>query len=119
MTCYIYLSLYVHYRIVLSTIKFLGKYLCPLCTCAKGKVRDLGTKADELRRSAIRVDSEEQQNRVEKAREWIFEHGRAVSSEAIDKYLGLSMTPIRVKLSSDPENSLLVFVLERVLSSVM
>lgn len=93
----LYLSLlYFPYRIILSSIKFLGECLCPLCTCAKKKVRDLGTKADELRRGTIRVDSEERQNMVEKAREWIFQHGRAVSSEAIDNYLGLSMIPIRV-----------------------
>jgi hypothetical protein len=66
----------------------------------KEKVRDLGTKADELRRSAIRVDSEDRQNMVEKAREWIFQDGRAVSSEAINKYLGFSMIPIRVIPSS-------------------
>ena len=90
------LSLYFCYRIILSTIKFLGDCLCPLCTCVKGKVRDLGTKADEFRRSAIRVDSEKRQNMVEKAREWIFQHGRAVTSEAIDNYLGFSMIPIRV-----------------------
>jgi hypothetical protein len=90
------LNLYIHYRIILATIKFLGDSLCPLCTCAKKKVRDLGTKADERQRSAIRVDSEERQNMVEKAREWIFQQGRAVSSEAIDNYLGFSMIPIRV-----------------------
>ena len=56
----------------------------------------LGTKADERRRSVIRVDSEERQNMVEKAREWIFQQGRAVTSEAIDNYLGFSMIPIRV-----------------------
>ena len=95
----IYLNLYTRNRIVLSTIKFLGDCLCPLCTCGKEKVRDLGTKADESRRSMTRVDSEERQNMVEKARGWIFEQGRAVTSEAIDNYLGFSMTPIRVRLS--------------------
>jgi hypothetical protein len=96
----LYLSLYIRYRIILATIKFLGSCLCPLCTCMKEKVRDLGTKADELRRSAIRVDSEDRQNMVEKAREWIFQDGRAVSSEANNKYLGFSMIPIRVIPSS-------------------
>ena len=90
------LSLYNHFRIVLATIKFLGDCLCPLCTCVKKEVRGLGTKADERRRSVIRVDSEERQNMVEKAREWIFQQGRAVTSEAIDNYLGFSMIPIRV-----------------------
>ena len=84
-------------RVILCSIKSLSEYLCPLCTCEKEKVRDLGTKADNSRRSAIRVDSEERQNKVEKAREWIFQKGRAVTSEGIDNYLGLSMVPIRVR----------------------
>ena len=84
-------------RVILCSIKSLSEYLCPLCTCEKEKVRDLGTKADNSRHSAIRVDSEERQNKVEKAREWIFQKGRAVTSEGIDNYLGLSMVPIRVR----------------------
>jgi hypothetical protein len=115
----LYLSLYIHYRIILATIKFLGNCLCPLCTCVKEKVRDLGTKADDRRRSAIRVDSEERQNMVERAREWIFQRGRAVTSEAINNYLGFSMTPIRVIPSPGQENILLIFLLECILSSTM
>ena len=84
-------------RVILCSIKSLSEYLCPLCTCEKEKVRDLGTKADNSRRSAIRVDSEERQNKVEKAREWIFQKGRAVTSEGIDNYFGLSMVLIRVR----------------------
>ena len=93
----LYLNLYICYRIILSTIKFLGECLCPLCTCVKKKVRDLGTKADESQRSVIRVDSEGRQNMVEIAREWIFQQGRSVTSETIDKFLGFSMSPIRVR----------------------
>ena len=59
-------------------------------------MRDLGTKLDDIRRSKIRVDSEERKNMVEKARSWIFEKGRAVTSEAIDNYLKFSTVPIRV-----------------------
>ena len=57
----------------------------------------MGTKVDRSRCSTIQVDFEEQQNKVEKAREWIFQKGRAVTSEGIDNYLGLSMVPIRVR----------------------
>jgi hypothetical protein len=45
-------------RIILATIKFLGRCLCPLYTCPMEKVQDLGTKADDTRRNNIRVDSE-------------------------------------------------------------
>jgi hypothetical protein len=107
----LYLNLYIRYRIILSTIKFLGDCLCPLCTCPKKKVRDLGTIADESRRSAIRVDSEERQNMVEKSREWIFEQGRAVTSEAIDIYLGFSMLPIRVNISPEQKDNFPVLIL--------
>ena len=115
----IYVNLYIHYRIILSTIKFLGECLCPLCTCVRKKVRDLGTKADDSRRSAIRVDCEERQNMVEKAREWIFQLGRAVNSDVIDNYLGLSMIPIRVRSFPEEENRLLMFILECILSSTL
>ena len=93
-TCYT--SAYFIFLTELFFLKFLGECLCPLCTCAKKKVRNLGTKANELRCGTIHVDSEEWQNMVEKAWEWIFQHGWAVSSEAIDNYLGLSMNPIHV-----------------------
>jgi hypothetical protein len=36
---------------------------------------------------------------VQKAREWIFKSGRAVTSEGIDIYLKFSMVPIRVMSS--------------------
>jgi hypothetical protein len=115
----IYLYLYIRYRVILSTIKYLGDCLCPLCTCVKKKVRDLGTKADEFRRNAIRVDSENRQNMVEKAREWIFQHGRAVSSDAIDNYLGFSTIPIRVRPFPEQKTALLIFTLECILSSAL
>ena len=60
----------------------------------------MGTRADDLRRSVTRVDSEERQKKVHKAREWIFKHGRAVTSDAIDEYLKVSMIPIRVMSST-------------------
>ena len=105
---------------VLATIKFLGNCLCPLCTCVKGKVRDLGMKADERRRSTIRVDSEEQQNMVERVWEWIFQHGWAVTSEVIDRYLGFSIIPIHIiPFPELQENILLIFVIECILSSTM
>ena len=34
----IYVNLYIYYRIILSTIKFLRECLCPLCTCVRKKV---------------------------------------------------------------------------------
>ena len=49
----IYVNLYIHYRIILSTIKFFRECLCPLCTCVRKKVQDLGTKADDSRHSVI------------------------------------------------------------------
>ena len=52
---------------------------------------------DRSRCSTIQVDFEEQQNKVEKAREWIFQKGRAVTLEGIDNYLRLSMVPICVR----------------------
>ena len=86
-------------RIILAIIKYLGNCLCPLCTCPKEKVRDLGLKADDLRRGVIQVDSEERQMMVQKARDWIFKTGHAVTSDAIDEYLKLSVIPIRVMFS--------------------
>ena len=70
--------------------------MCPLCTCFKEKVRDLGTKLDAIRRKNIRVDSEQRQDDVERVRRWIFETGRSVTSKAIDTFLKYSMVPTRV-----------------------
>ena len=83
-------------RVILATVKYLGHCLCPLCTCRKEKVRDLGTKADDTRRNDIRVDSETRQGMIETAREWIFKKGRSVTSKVIDRFLNFSMVPIRV-----------------------
>ena len=55
---------------------------------------------------------------VEKAWEWIFQLGRAVNSDVIDNYLGLSMIPIRVR-SFPEENHLIMFILECILSSTL
>ena len=97
---YIFLSCsiwtYIFGRIILTTIKYLGRCLCPLCVCLKEKVRDLGTKVDDTRRSKIRVDSEMRQGMIETAREWIFKKGRSVTSKVIDRFLNFSMVPIRV-----------------------
>ena len=94
--------------------------MCPLCTCVKGKVQDLGMKADERRRSMIWVDSEERQNMVERVQEWIFQCGQAVTSEVIDRYLGFSIIPIHViPFPELQENILLIFVIEHILSSTM
>jgi hypothetical protein len=85
-------------RVLLVGIKFLGKWLCPLCKCPKKKVEDLGTKADMLRREKqVRVDSEKRQERVERAHEAIFKKGRAVDSKTNDEYLEFSTTPNRVR----------------------
>jgi hypothetical protein len=97
----------LHRRIILATIKYLGNCLCPLCTCPKEKVRDLGTRADDLCRSIVRVDSEERQRMVYKAREWIFKCGRAVTSDAIDVYLKFSMVPICVCSHQNAEITLI------------
>ena len=85
-----------HCRIILATIKYLGNCLCLLCTCPKEKVQDLGLKADDLQRGVIQVDSEERQMMVQKARDWIFKTGHAVTSDAIDEYLKLSVILICV-----------------------
>ena len=72
------------YKFLTELFLLLSNSLATLCTCVKGKVQDLGTKADECRRSMIWVDSEERQNMVERAWEWIFQRGRAVTSDVID-----------------------------------
>ncbi|KAK0439080.1 uncharacterized protein EV420DRAFT_1735640 [Desarmillaria tabescens] len=84
-------------KVLLCSIKHLGKCLCPRCLIVKDKVRELGTKLDMRRRETqARVDSVNRQNDVTMAQDWIYNRGYPVDGKAINDLLGThSLTPNR------------------------
>ncbi|SJL13966.1 uncharacterized protein ARMOST_17418 [Armillaria ostoyae] len=75
-------------KVLLASIKSLGRCLCPRCLVVKEKVLDMGMKRDlsNRQRNAC-VDCEQCQHEVEMVRRWIFERGYAVSSKRIENVL--------------------------------
>ena len=84
-------------RVLVSGIKFLGEFLCPLCLTNKKHVNELGTKRDRQRHEKQQVDTEHRQSMVDTAREWIFERGYHVNGNALKRFLTYSITPIRMR----------------------
>jgi hypothetical protein len=85
------------YRVVLSTIRNLGKFPSPRTLIQKNYIPGLGTTADDQRRQHIRLDDEHRQNNVELARKFIFEKGLGIKSKGVEGLLETkSYTPTRV-----------------------
>ncbi|KAH9476649.1 hypothetical protein JR316_0010562 [Psilocybe cubensis] len=78
-----------HYpeKVLLATIRFLGKSLCTGCTIYKKFVSALGTRADDQRRNHERKDTKERQRKVETSRSWIFEYGGSIKSQGVENVL--------------------------------
>lgn len=86
-------------RVLIACIKSNGKHLCATCTTTHNQVLHLGTKLhDQIWASRKRVDSKDEQSRVEAARRKIYQHGYVADGKAIDDILHDSKTPIRVSL---------------------
>jgi hypothetical protein len=85
------------YRVVLSTIRNLGKCPSPRTDIEKKYIPALGTTADDQRRQHIRLDSDHRQENVELARKFIFEKGLGIKSKGVEGLLeSRSYTPNRV-----------------------
>jgi hypothetical protein len=85
------------HRVVLSTIRNLGKCPSPRTLIQKQYIPGLGTTADDQRRQHIRLDNDHRQRNVELAREFIFEKGLGIKSTRVEGLLeSKSYTPTRV-----------------------
>ncbi|KAK1235358.1 hypothetical protein PQX77_001424 [Marasmius sp. AFHP31] len=75
-------------QVLLSSLKFIGKCLCPRCLIHGDEVSGLGTSRDFwIRQHRIRIDSSKVQNRIIKTRRWIFQKGFSVASKGIKAVL--------------------------------
>lgn len=74
-------------RVLLATIRNLGKCPCPRCEIRKEYISGIGTTVDRQRRSHKRVDSDARIARIATARKVIFKTGAAVTSTRVENLL--------------------------------
>ena len=91
---------YYNFRVLLGTIKHLGKRPCPRCLVETDSIGQLGTEEDEAVRIArARVDDAVRQRLVKAARKLIFEKRHRVNSAQVGRLLdSQSLTPIEVRM---------------------
>jgi hypothetical protein len=83
------------HRVLLATIKSLGPCPCPRCHIRKDQIGDLGTINDMKRRTNVREDNSQRQEKVEKAHQGIFKKGYSVMSNVFWNLMDLtSLVPI-------------------------
>ena len=84
-------------RVVLSTIRNLGKCPSPRTLIQKQYIPGLGTMVDDQRCQHIRLDDDHRQNNVELAQKFIFEKGLGIKSKGVEGLLeSKSYMPTRV-----------------------
>jgi hypothetical protein len=74
-------------RVLLATIRNLGRCPCPRCEIQKVHVGGLGTNVDRQRRDHERTDTPSRIARIDAARKAIFEKGAGVSSTRVENIL--------------------------------
>lgn len=83
---------------LMACLKFLAKCLCPRCLALKEDVADIGTPEDMSSRKKKRVDCRFYHDLIAKARKLIYNKGRPLTSETVDKKLAnFSLVPTRVR----------------------
>jgi hypothetical protein len=74
-------------RVLLSSIRLLGKSPCPRCLIKKVEISEVGTPQDLERRQDLRFDDKDRKRRIEKARRLMFAKGVPVTSKKIEELL--------------------------------
>ena len=96
--CSISFLSFEHYRVILSTIRYLAACPSPWTLIQKKYISALGTTVDEQRRQHLRIDDERRREKVETAHRFIFEKGLGVKSTKVESLLKEeSYTPTRVR----------------------
>jgi hypothetical protein len=84
-------------RVLLSSIRLLGKSPCPRCLVKKKDISEVGTPRDLERRQDLRLDDKERKKKINKARQLMFAKGLPITSKKIEDILGeKSLVPTRV-----------------------
>src|SRR5215472_3340393 len=87
-------------RVLLATIRDLGRCPCPRCLIELSNVHHMGKKSDmKKREKSLRVDDDNRRRKIHLAREIIYNKNYAVDSEAVEKLLReQSLVPTIVSL---------------------
>jgi hypothetical protein len=76
------------HRILIASIRNLGRCPCPRCLIPLDRVANMGMRGDMAqRRTLARIDDVKRRNRVETAREKIYEKGYVVDSTVVEDLL--------------------------------
>ncbi|KAJ7695466.1 hypothetical protein B0H17DRAFT_930752 [Mycena rosella] len=75
-------------KVLLATIRNLGKCPCPRCLVTKDKLDQVGTaRDDKIRVTSKRVDDEDLRSTIQKARDRIYRWGRTIKSITVERLL--------------------------------
>ena len=87
-------------RVILASIKYLGKHPCPCCLVKKCHIHELGSKANlGHREKLVRIDDGPCQFDIEAARKLIYTQGVQISSKRISAIIDpKSLVPTQVSL---------------------
>lgn len=91
-------------RVLIASIRNLGRCPCPRCLIPLSQVNNVGTQSDMLqRRSLIRTDTQQRQEKVAAARKLIYQKNYAVDNTQVQALLkDESLVPTSVcEISSD------------------
>ncbi|KAI0248508.1 hypothetical protein BJV78DRAFT_1276556 [Lactifluus subvellereus] len=88
-------------KVLLSSIRLLGRSPCPRCLIKKDEISEVGTPRDLERRANVRIDNKRHQKKIESARKLIFRKGKPIAAKAVeDLLLEESLVPTRNAFSS-------------------
>lgn len=98
---------YIFLRVLIATLRDMGKCPCPRCKILKEDIPDLGTAADmTVRADDIRRDDANRREKIAEARKLIYEEGYVVNSTKVDDILKPeSLVPTEVSTFHYPEMS--------------
>lgn len=90
------------HRILIASIRNLGRCPCPRCLIPLDRVANMGMRRDMAqRRTLARIDDVKRRDRIETAREKIYEKGYVVDSRAVEDLLQEdSLVPTAVRAFS-------------------
>ena len=94
----------LHYRMLMTCLKYLSSCPCPRCLLLRTKISRIGSKSDMRDRlKLVRVDSDTRRNTVDLARKLLFEKGVNITSTRIKDILekgSLTLTRVCIKFGS-------------------
>ena len=108
-------------RIILASIKNLGKYPCPHCKVQMGHISRMGEPEDWLVRvKAARLDDMNRREAVESARGLIFKDNLAITNNVVEDLLSVgSYLPINMSTLTRYITTFLLLMLKNILELIL